>query len=344
MKYIKRMLSKCMNCLKRLFKEVIGVTFFLCKNTIALIGTEDFGNLGDHHIAVSELEFIRTYFKNYRCLEIGAKNYYNNIKIYRKYIKNNTLIFLHGGGNMGEEYGYSENLRQKTVKMFPDNYKFIFPQTIDYKKLDGKIFADAIETYTTDNKVSLFCREEASYEFAKKHMKCKVYLVPDIVLFSKRDSQEKKDSIALCFRNDVEKVLNESEREKIYMYAKRLSDDVYYTDTQLKYHVNIRNREKTLRTFMRDLSKNRLVITDRLHGMVFCAITKTPCIVMSNYNHKVNGVYQWINSLKFIYFAKDLYNIEEVIKKYYDLDNRKLQAINLIDEFNKMQLIIKGID
>lgn len=32
-----------------------------------------------------------------------------------------------------------------------------------------------------------------------------------------------------------------------------------------------------------------LVITDRIHGMIFAAITGTPCIALSNY--KIKGTY-----------------------------------------------------
>ena len=42
----------------------------------------------------------------------------------------------------------------------------------------------------------------------------------------------------------------------------------------------------------KDFQKSELVITDRLHGMIFCYITKTPCIVMPNNNHKILMTYE----------------------------------------------------
>ncbi|MFB8735822.1 polysaccharide pyruvyl transferase family protein [Bacillus sp. SL00103] len=33
--------------------------------------------------------------------------------------------------------------------------------------------------------------------------------------------------------------------------------------------------------------KAQVVVTDRLHGMIFCAITKTPCVVLRSFDHKV---------------------------------------------------------
>ena len=47
-----------------------------------------------------------------------------------------------------------------------------------------------------------------------------------------------------------------------------------------------------------------LVITDRLHGMIFCAITNTPFIVLNNSNGKVRGVFnEWIKNNYPIAFA-----------------------------------------
>ena len=54
---------------------------------------------------------------------------------------------------------------------------------------------------------------------------------------------------------------------------------------------------------LRSFAAARLVVTDRLHGMIFSAITGTPCVVLSNYNHKVRGTYEWISYLPYIKFA-----------------------------------------
>ena len=43
------------------------------------------------------------------------------------------------------------------------------------------------------------------------------------------------------------------------------------------------------------------MITDRLHGMIFAAITGTPCVVLQNNNHKIKATYEsWLRPLKHI--------------------------------------------
>ena len=51
-------------------------------------------------------------------------------------------------------------------------------------------------------------------------------------------------------------------------------------------------RKSVIVNKLKEFAGAQLVITDRLHGMVFCYLTNTPCIVFSNYNHKVLGTYE----------------------------------------------------
>ena len=61
---------------------------------------------------------------------------------------------------------------------------------------------------------------------------------------------------------------------------------------------------------MQEFCGAKLVITDRLHGMIFAAVSETPAIVIRNYNHKVSGSFEWIKSLPYIKYAD---SVEEVL-------------------------------
>ena len=41
----------------------------------------------------------------------------------------------------------------------------------------------------------------------------------------------------------------------------------------------------------------KLVITDRLHGAISCAISSTPCIVLPNCYHKIKSFMSWMRDL-----------------------------------------------
>ena len=82
----------------------------------------------------------------------------------------------------------------------------------------------------------------------------------------------------------------------------------------------------------------RVVITDRLHGMVFCAITKTPCIVTKSLDHKVTGTYEWIKDLNYIKLVDNL-NFDEVEKLITELSSIKEYSYIDFDSmyFNKLR-------
>lgn len=67
-------------------------------------------------------------------------------------------------------------------------------------------------------------------------------------------------------------------------------------------------------------ASSRVVITDRLHGMIFAAITGTPCVVLSNSNHKIQGVYEWIKDLPYIEFISDVHETQGALNRVISAD------------------------
>ena len=85
--------------------------------------------------------------------------------------------------------------------------------------------------------------------------------------------------------------------------ARKTGLTVERTDMVTEEPITAENRGEIVRKKLLSFASSKLVITDRLHGMIFAAITGTPCIVFSNYNHKVRGTYEWISYLPYIKFA-----------------------------------------
>ena len=73
-------------------------------------------------------------------------------------------------------------------------------------------------------------------------------------------------------------------------------------------------------------SRSKVIITDRLHGMIFAAITGTPAIILTNSNHKVKGVYEWIKHCDYI---KYISNINNFISTYNELQKNEINHYNL---------------
>lgn len=141
-----------------------------------------------------------------------------------------------------------------------------------------------------------------------------------------------RNNIALfCLRNDIEKILSADDVEKLKQEVISYNLNVMSTDLQLDYNVNKEERKNKIKEKMILFSSSRIVFTDRLHGLIFSAITGTPCIAFDNYNYKISGTYLWLHHLPYIKYVKNINDaklaIEQLlsVKTDYSYDNKALQ-------------------
>ena len=167
--------------------------------------------------------------------------------------------------------------------------------------------------------------------------KCKIFLVPDIVLYNNSITFEKiRNDVLCCFRSDKEKKFN-FEKEIINTIEKN-NYKIAFSDTIVNHKVFSFNRKKEVFKKLREFSKYKIIITDRLHGMVFAFLTKTPCIVIENKSYKVKGLYEWIKKCNFI----KLYNKSTFESDFLDLINlNEIKETNIYSNFNCLYSIIK---
>ena len=227
---------------------------------------------------------------------------------------------------MGNLWIDEERDRRFVIKNFPNNKIISMPQTISFTlDADGKKeFLKTQQIYNKNKNLILISREKTSYKIMKENFKDKnVILNPDTVLYLNNtihDNKFKREYIMTCLRNDKESVLG-SNKEKLITDLKRNHGQVVEFDTVINKTVTKEEREKELNKMFDKFSKSKIVITDRLHGMVFCAITKTPCIVTKSLDHKVTGTYVWIKDLNYIKLVDklDFKYIEPLINELINL-------------------------
>lgn len=310
------------------------------KYDIYVIGTEDFGNIGDHQIACSMLAFLQELYPEKKIREITASMYFRFREALKKSISPNALIVLPGGGNFGDIYPVAQKIRQDVIDTWKKNTKIVFPQTIHFSNTDrGHAFLEeAKKTYTESNNVILVTREEASHFFAKKNFSCRCLLIPDIVLHDGQERTVERDrSVLYVLRSDDEKSFKgnwDDFQSLAGRYAQKL-------DHQLTYSITLRDREDTVEWVLEQYHKARLVITDRLHGMVFAAITGTPCIAFGNYNHKVSGTYKWISYLPYIRYAESIEQAEQWIPELLEMGGQKYDSAPLMPYFEELAQVVR---
>lgn len=314
-------------------------------NKYILFGTPIHGNIGDHAITIAEEELLKD--MNIMPFEVSSFERHFIIKKIKKSINKNDVIFINGGGFMGNQWLEEEKMIREVVNTFMDNKVIIFPQTAFYKNDEKgkKEFNISYDIYSKHNNLYICAREKTTYEFLKNtYQNVKVLFVPDIVLYLQEyNFNNQRDGVLFCMRSDPEKSLSEQNSSEIINIIKKHFTNIEYTDTVTLAGIKASKRKQAFINKLEQFSKSSLVITDRLHGMIFAAITNTPCIVFSNYNHKVKGVYEWIKELDYIYFIEDVNLLDEVInnfknKKFED----KYNDLNIKNKFNILKEAIEN--
>lgn len=288
---------------------------------VFLILTPEHGNLGDQALAKSETDLLGN--NNIKYIELTGR-YLTELK--RQdclHIMNGRKILINGGGFLGTLWFDSELLLRDIVKSNPKSKIVCFPNTIYYEDTEwgNSELQKSIEIYNAHKNLTIYAREKISYEKMKAIYK-NVELAPDMVLsLNKSDNSYLREYCLVCLRNDIEKTLNDEQKKDIHHQAINIfGNKVVYTDMCTNYGISIDAREAELQKKFEEFARAKLVITDRLHGMIFSAITGTPCIVVNSKSPKIKGCYEWIKELEYIKFADD---IEAIANLYKDIPKKR---------------------
>lgn len=268
-------------------------------------------NIGDHAQVVAIKKWFKKNFPEFKIFEFDKNQVYNNINIIKKITNLDDLIFLHSGGNLGDRGIWSEGARRKIIENFPKNKIISLPQTIFFSNTEKgkKELEKSKRIYNKHKKLTIIARDYRSYDLAKKYFKkCKVLVCPDFVLslsdFERKIDKKKERSVLLCFRSDAESFIKNKEKEKIKRYLETIDTSYQEFDTTIKNKIPKNKREIILKNTLSFFAKHNLVITDRLHGLIFSIITETPCIVIKTIDHKLSGSMKWFENIKYVKFAK----------------------------------------
>lgn len=315
-----------------------------------IVGTPIHSNIGDSAIVLAEITFLQQCgFAVNQIKEITVPDY----RTYKNHMNcvptRNAHIFWHGGGNLGNQWMKEEMFRRQVMCEFPRNPILIFPQTIYYTP---DAFGDAeqqksIRVYNNRKGLLMVAREQQSYEIMRSlYPDTKTILVPDIVLSADMDvfgvSPRKREYILMCMRSDEERSMTDALRTSIDAQVGKVDIPVIYTDMHSDCAVTKTNRAECVQKKMEEFCGARLVITDRLHGMVFAAITGTPCVVFSNYNHKVRGTYEWIKHLPYVRFAESASDLQRNLPEMLLMQDCKYDNTPLMPYFEKLAEVVRN--
>ena len=338
MKKIIYLLSYLRYALKLLFRFSVHRK----RDRIIIVATPTHGNLGDQAIVYSEKKAIKTICPKYSIIEIENGAFLKCKSIIKKLVKPADIIIIDGGGNLGTLWAWEDDKISDIIETFKQNKIIVFPQTMYYDMSESAI--ERIEknrmVYAQAKNITFLLRDQVSFDFfTRTFSEIKAKLCPDIVLFLKQRKDLERKEILLCLRSDREKKVTEQEVSHLKESMVERGISIVETDTVIKKQVRAYNRKRELHKKWNEFSSAKLIITDRLHAMIFAFITGTPCIAINNSSKKVEGTFQFINGCNYIRMADSLQEALEIIPTMTDVGNNSsntfVYPINILEEVLK---------
>ena len=270
----------------------------------------NYGNLGDVAITYAQELFLKDRLPNFEIVDLPINLTVSHLKALRNVCDSRDIVTIVGGGFMGDLYPSNEIYRQLVISTFAKSNRIIsFPQTADFSDtLAGRyMLKRAQRVYSSATELELYAREDRSYQFMKTHFPAnKVFLTPDIVMsLDQRECVAERKGITFCLRKDKEK--NQKTDDIISAIQQQITGErVTYYDTHIgNVRLSCDERVAELNKIWEHFRHSRLVVTDRLHGMIFAFITGTPAIVLPGNNPKIEDSYKWIKDCGYIKLVKD---------------------------------------
>ncbi|MGN0764559.1 MAG: glycosyltransferase [Aristaeellaceae bacterium] len=265
------------------------------KKKALLLGTAEHRNLGDAAITMAEQAILRRQFPDYYQVELSTYEQADRYEFIQAIVNEDDIIFISGGGNLGSTYPAEEALHRRIIADFPENKIVILPQTIHFADDDDgrRELALSEQVYNAHPDLTIFARGQQSLAFAQAHFPhARSCLMPDAVFALHRDYGFDREGILLCLRDDEEALLTSADRQRIAEYAQSQGVSVETSTNMAEQDIAREVRCAVVNAELRRFARKKLVITDRLHGMIFAAITGTPVIALHSASAKIAEFYE----------------------------------------------------
>lgn len=329
------------NLTKNIFKKpFVQLTPSGNRPRVWILGTPEHGNLGDHAIVYAMHQFVTRTLPNMDIVEISESQLDEQIDELRSAVLPKELILLVGGGNLGDLYLGPERARRIAIENFPCNPMILFPQSVYFQNPES--IKETESLLATHSNLTLCARERFSFDQMKEYFPSKqILLMPDIVLsLSLKINTKNRKGALFLIRLDKESVLSLEELYKLRALISKNFKTVTFGDTIVRHPC--RDRKEELYKKLDQVSEAELVITDRLHGAIFAAITGTPCILLPNHYHKVQGIFEWLKRLPYLRFCRELSQFGTMVDDLLTVPLSHTKCDSYARDFVELKSLLKG--
>jgi exopolysaccharide biosynthesis predicted pyruvyltransferase EpsI len=301
------------------------------RSASALLDFPSYGNVGDSAIWAGTVAYLHARGVNiaYRC----DWQHYARARL-QTALKEDGVILLQGGGNLGDLYPHHQAFRERVVGDFPQRRIVILPQTIYFR--DAAALARTRAIFDAHPDLTVLARDRRSLDCARKEFRATSLLCPDMALMlgSLARSPAPDLDVLWLWRNDTESVgwapvgprvarfdwldeppglvgraMNHLER-LLVLYPNRLR----HLTGVLAKTFDARARERVAHG-RRLLSRARIVVTDRLHGHILSLLLGIPHVVLDNSYGKVRSFYDtWTAESDLVRWAGSPHEVAEQVE------------------------------
>lgn len=268
---------------------------------VAMVDFPDYRNVGDSAIWLGQMACLASRFGK-RPTYISALQDHSHEKLDEAMPSGPILIT--GGGTFGDIWPGHQELRESILERWPGRLVVQLPQSIHYKSQEG---ADRMARAIARHKnFVLLVRDEESKAFAEKHFDCRVHLCPDMafgigpiqplaasqfpVLAMLREDQEKASPYDFSAYPDVpvEDWINESRTPVRVAKALGAARAAASLDRERIRGAKLNAAaHQRFRRGIRQISRGRAIVTDRLHVHICALLLGRPHAVLDNSYGKV---------------------------------------------------------
>ncbi len=309
------------------------------------------GNLGDHAISMAQRQLLSAYADRFAFIEVETAMMPCLKKQIKAALKAGDIVMINGGGFIGTLWEHEHNSVLAVLEIAKDFPVIIFPQTVYFQKNEqGELAACKFrDSITACKNIRFFLRDKNSYRYMRALMpeRKEIFLLScDMVTFLDLPTQEhSRENVLFCLRGDKEKLpsitMQLTEKIKAHLLDKGFRVD--RADTVLSRPISKPKRAQAVIAELNLFKRYRLIVTDRLHGMLFAIITDSPCLALDNLSGKVFGAYE--NSFRKVPFVRCIKSdisasVDELIDSLLHLDFDKFNRSAYLDYYDEICKVI----
>ena len=234
-------------------------------------------------------------------------------------------ILLHGGGNVGDLWATHQRFREAVLARFPSRRIIQLPQTIHFRSASA--LEQAKRSFSSHLRFTLLVRDRDSLDFARTHLDCESILCPDAAFALaplSRPSLPRTKEVIWLSRRDHEAVEQPEPEGSLPAGVERIDWAGRETASRrdawlrlvLRYAAPAAIRtglvsRRGLRALWKEwdrlaerrvdfgvamLGRGRVVVTDRLHGHIICAMSEIPHVLLDDRHGKISSFVSTWNS------------------------------------------------